>query len=124
VIGLVVQGRTASTTHEAHLAADEAAGACSSPSGTRAASRSTTLRALKIYMRSTIAATHARAVAAGAESTMEPTRPTARRPGLVNDPDGYNIELIQHHDRRGEPGNSPRPQGLQELPRVRGQDGR
>ena len=40
-------------------------------------------------------------IADGCESTMEPTR-LDRWPvtvAFVNDPDGYNIEIIQYHDR-------------------------
>ena len=103
VIGLVVQGRTEiDDVHEAHLAADEGGGRLQLAERYQGGQPIDHGFALwKIYMRvDDCVATFAKAVAAGAEPTMEPTR-LDRWPvtvAFVNDPDGYNIELIQHHD--------------------------
>ncbi|MGZ4682132.1 MAG: VOC family protein [Acidimicrobiales bacterium] len=102
VIGLELQGRTEiDDVHEAHLAADEGGGRL------QLAERYGDPQPIdhgfalwKIYMNvDDCAATHDRAVATGHRSTMPPTR-LERWPvtvAFVDDPDGYNIEIIQHH---------------------------
>ncbi len=103
IIGLKVQGRTEiDDVHEAHLAADEGGGRLQLAErhhGGQAIDHGFAL--WKFYMRvDDCVATHARAVAAGYRSTMEPER-LERWPvtvAFVDDPDGYNIELIQYHD--------------------------
>jgi len=104
VIGLELQGRTEiDDVHEAHLAADEGGGRLQLAERYNGGQPIDHGFALwKIYMRvDDCEATHAKAVAAGATSTMEPTR-LDRWPvtaAFVLDPDGYSIELIQYHDR-------------------------
>jgi len=104
VMGLVLQGRTEiDDVHEAHLAADEGGGRIQLAERYQDGQPVDHGFALwKFYMRvDDCAATHALAVEDGCESTMEPTR-LDRWPvtvAFVNDPDGYNIELIQYHDR-------------------------
>ena len=104
VIGLKLQGRTEiDDVHEAHLAADEGGGRLQLAERYNGGQPIDHGFALwKIYMRvDDCEATHAKAVAAGATSTMEPTR-LDRWPvtaAFVLDPDGYSIELIQYHDR-------------------------
>jgi lactoylglutathione lyase len=105
LIGLKLQGRTEiEGVHEAHLAADEGGGRL------QLAERHDEPQPIdhgfalwKTYMKvDDCAATHDAVVAAGFESTMEPTR-LDRWPvtvAFVNDPDGYSIELIQYHDGR------------------------
>lgn len=104
VIGLKLQGRTEiDDVHEAHLAADEGSGRL------QLAERYQDGRPIdhgfalwKIYMNvDDCAATHARAVEAGCQSTMTPTR-LDRWPvtvAFVSDPDGYSVELVERHDR-------------------------
>ena len=102
VIGLKLQGRTEiDDVHEAHLAADEGGGRLQLAERYNGGGPIDHGFALwKIYMNvDDCADTYARAVAAGAESTMEPTR-LDRWPvtvAFVNDLDGYNIEIIQYH---------------------------
>jgi lactoylglutathione lyase len=104
VIGLKLQGRTEiDDVHEAHLAADEGGGRLQLAEryqGGRPIDHGFAL--WKIYMNvDDCAATHARAVEAGYESTMTPTR-LDRWPvtvAFVNDPDGYSVELVERHDR-------------------------
>jgi lactoylglutathione lyase len=104
VIGLKLQGRTEiDDVHEAHLAADEGGGRLQLAEryqGGRPIDHGFAL--WKIYMNvDDCAATHARAVEAGHESTMTPTR-LDRWPvtvAFVNDPDGYSVELVERHDR-------------------------
>jgi lactoylglutathione lyase len=104
VIGLKVQGRTEiDDVHEAHLAADEGGGRLQLAERHQVGQAIDHGNALwKFYLRvDDCAATHAKAVAAGHESTMEPRR-LERWPvtvAFINDPDGYNIELIEYHDR-------------------------
>ena len=104
VMGLVLQGRTEiDDVHEAHLAADEGGGRIQLAERYQDGQPIDHGFALwKFYMRvDDCEATHALAVADGCESTMEPTR-LDRWPvtvAFVNDPDGYNIEIIQYHDR-------------------------
>jgi lactoylglutathione lyase len=104
VIGLKVQGRTEiDDVHEAHLAADEGGGRLQLAERYRSGRPVDHGFALwKIYMNvDDCAATHARAVEAGYESTMTPTR-LDRWPvtvAFVNDPDGYSVELVERHDR-------------------------
>jgi lactoylglutathione lyase len=103
IIGLTLQGRTEiDDVHEAHLAADEGGGRLQLAERYNGAQPIDHGFALwKIYMRvDDCATTHAKAVEAGHESTMAPTR-LERWPvtvAFVNDPDGYSIELIQYHD--------------------------
>lgn len=103
IIGLELQGRTEiDDVHEAHLAADAGGGRLQLAERYRGGQPIDHGFALwKIYMRvDDCTATHARAVAAGYESTMAPTR-LDRWPvtvAFINDPDGYSIELIQYHD--------------------------
>ena len=89
--------------HEAHLAADVGGGRLQLAEryqGGRPIDHGFAL--WKIYMNvEDCAATHARAVEAGYESTMTPTR-LDRWPvtvAFVNDPDGYSVELVERHDR-------------------------
>jgi lactoylglutathione lyase len=104
VIGLKLQGRTEiDDVHEAHLAADEGGGRLQLAEryqGGRPIDHGFAL--WKIYMNvDDCAATHARAVEAGYEWTMTPTR-LDRWPvtvAFVNDPDGYSVELVERHDR-------------------------
>jgi lactoylglutathione lyase len=104
VIGLKLQGRTEiDDVHEAHLAADEGGGRLQLAEryqGGRPIDHGFAL--WKIYMNvDDCAATHARAVEAGYESTMTPTR-LDRWPvtvAFVNDPDGYSVELVERHAR-------------------------
>lgn len=104
VIGLKLQGRTEiDDVHEAHLAADEGGGRLQLAEryeGGRPIDHGFAL--WKIYMNvDDCAATHARAVEAGCVSTMAPTR-LDRWPvtvAFVDDPDGYNVEIIERHDR-------------------------
>mgnify|MGYP006319084757 CR=1 FL=1 len=110
VIGLKLQGRTEiDDVHEAHLAADVAPGNRILLADGQLAERYQGGRPIdhgfalwKIYMNvEDCAATHARAVEAGYESTMTPTR-LDRWPvtvAFVNDPDGYSVELVERHDR-------------------------
>ena len=104
VMGLVLQGRTEiDDVHEAHLAADDGGGRLQLAERYQDGQPVDHGFALwKFYLRvDDCAATHAAAVADGCESTMEPTR-LERWPvtvAFVNDPDGYNIEIIQYHDR-------------------------
>jgi lactoylglutathione lyase len=104
VIGLKLQGRTEiDDVHEAHLAADEGGGRLQLAERYRGGRPIDHGFALwKIYMNvDDCAAAHARAVEAGCESTMTPTR-LDRWPvtvAFVNDPDGYSVELVEHHDR-------------------------
>jgi lactoylglutathione lyase len=103
IIGLELQGRTEiDDVHEAHLAAAEGGGRLQLAEryqGGQAIDHGFAL--WKIYMRvDDCVATHAKAVEAGHESTMAPMR-LERWPvtvAFIDDPDGYNIELIQHHD--------------------------
>ena len=103
IIGLKLQGRTEiDDVHEAHLAADEGGGRLQLAQRDEGGQPIDHGFALwKIYMRvDSCEATHAKAVAAGHESTMQPTR-LDRWPvtvAFVNDPDGYSIEVIQYHD--------------------------
>jgi lactoylglutathione lyase len=105
IIGLKLQGRTEiDDVHEAHLAADEGGGRlqlAERHNGGQPIDHGFAL--WKTYMRvDDCEATHQRAVDAGFESTMTPTR-LDRWPvtvAFVNDPDGYNIELIEYHDGR------------------------
>jgi lactoylglutathione lyase len=102
VIGLKVQGRTEiDDVHEAHLAADEGGGRLQLAERYNGGQPIDHGFALwKIYFNvDDCAATHDKAVAAGYESTMPPTR-LDRWPvtvAFVNDPDGYNVELVQRH---------------------------
>lgn len=104
IIGLKLQGRTEiDDVHEAHLAADEGGGRLQLAeryNGGKPIDHGFAL--WKTYMRvDDCEATHQKAVDAGFESTMPPTR-LDRWPvtvAFINDPDGYNIELIQYHDR-------------------------
>jgi lactoylglutathione lyase len=104
VIGLKLQGRTEiDDVHEAHLAADEGGGRLQLAERYRGGRPIDHGFALwKIYMNvDDCAAAHARAVEAGCESTMTPTR-LDRWPvtvAFVNDPDGYSVELVERHDR-------------------------
>lgn len=103
IIGLKLQGRTEiDDVHEAHLAADEGGGRIQLAeryNGGRPIDHGVAL--WKFYMRvDDCVATHDKAVEDGSESTMAPAR-LERWPvtvAFVNDPDGYNIELIQYHD--------------------------
>jgi lactoylglutathione lyase len=102
IIGLELQGRTEiDDVHEAHLAADEGGGRLQLAERYRNGQPIDHGFALwKIYMNvDDCAATHARVVEAGHESTMEPTR-LERWPvtvAFVDDPDGYTVELVQYH---------------------------
>jgi lactoylglutathione lyase len=101
-IGLRLQGRTEiDDVHEAHLAADDGGGRLQLAERYRGGRPIDHGFALwKIYMNvDDCAATHAEAVEAGATSTMEPTRLERWQVtvAFVDDPDGYNIELIQYH---------------------------
>ncbi len=104
IIGLKLQGRTEiDDVHEAHLAADEGGGRLQLAERYNGGQPIDHGFALwKTYMRvDDCEATHQKAVDAGHESTMAPTR-LDRWPvtvAFINDPDGYNIELIQYHDR-------------------------
>jgi lactoylglutathione lyase len=104
VIGLKLQGRTEiDDVHEAHLAADEGGGRLQLAERYRGGRPIDHGFALwKIYMNvDDCAAAHARAVEAGCESTMTPTR-LDRWPvtvAFVNDPDGYSVELVERHVR-------------------------
>jgi lactoylglutathione lyase len=104
VIGLKLQGRTEiDDVHEAHLAADEGGGRLQLAERYRGGRPIDHGFALwKIYMNvDDCAAAHARAVEAGCESTMTPTR-LDRWPvtvAFVNDPDGYSVELVERHGR-------------------------
>ena len=103
-MGLVLQGRTEiDDVHEAHLAADEGGGRLQLAERYNDGQPIDHGFALwKFYLRvDDCEAIHAKAVADGCVSTMEPTR-LDRWPvtvAFVDDPDGYNIELIQYHDR-------------------------
>jgi len=103
IIGLKLQGRTEiDDVHEAHLAADDGGGRLQLAERYNGAHPIDHGFALwKFYLRvDDCEATHDNAVDAGFESTMAPTR-LDRWPvtvAFVNDPDGYNIELIQYHD--------------------------
>lgn len=102
IIGLKEQGRTEIPgVNEVHLAADEGGGRL------QLAHRHDEPQPIdhgfalwKIYMNvDDCVATHKKAVDAGYTSTMEPER-LERWPvtvGFVNDPDGYSVEIIQHH---------------------------
>ena len=102
-IGLKIQGRTEiPDVHEIVLAADQGGGRLQLAEryeGRQAVDHGFAL--WKIYMNvDDCEATHARAVEAGAVSTMAPKR-LDRWPvtvAFVNDPDGYNVELVQRHD--------------------------
>jgi lactoylglutathione lyase len=102
VIGLKVQGRTEiDDVHETHLAADEGGGRLQLAERYNGGQPIDHGFALwKIYFNvDDCEATHDKAVAAGYESTMPPTR-LDRWPvtvAFVNDPDGYNVELVQRH---------------------------
>jgi lactoylglutathione lyase len=104
IIGLNLQGRTEiDDVHEAHLAADEGGGRLQLAERYQGGSSIDHGFALwKIYMNvDDCAVTHARAVEAGCESTMPPTR-LDRWPvtvAFVNDPDGYSVELVERHER-------------------------
>lgn len=104
LIGLKLQGRTEiDDVHEAHLAADEGGGRLQLAERHRGGHPIDHGFALwKTYMNvDDCAATHARVVEAGYESTMAPTR-LDRWPvtvAFVKDPDGYTVELLQRHDR-------------------------
>lgn len=105
VIGLELQGRTEiEHVHEAHLAGSDGGGRLQLAEryeGGRPIDHGFAL--WKIYMRvDDCAETHRRAMEAGYESTMEPTR-MDRWPvtiAFVNDPDGYSVELVEYHDGR------------------------
>jgi lactoylglutathione lyase len=105
IIGLKLQGRTEiDDVHEAHLAADEGGGRLQLAERYNGGQPIDHGFALwKIYMRvDDCAATHDKAVAAGYDSTMAPQQ-LERWPvtvAFINDPDGYNIELIQFLDGR------------------------
>lgn len=105
IIGLKVQTRTEiEDVHEAVLAADEGGGRLQLAERYRDGQPIDHGFALwKIYMNvDDCAATHAKAVEAGWTSTMEPQR-LERWPvtvAFIEDPDGYSIELIQHHGER------------------------
>jgi lactoylglutathione lyase len=102
VIGLTVQGRTEiDDVHEAHLAAEEGGGRLQLAERYNGGQPIDHGFALwKIYFNvDDCVATHDKAVEAGYESTMSPTR-LDRWPvtvAFVNDPDGYNVELVQRH---------------------------
>jgi lactoylglutathione lyase len=103
VVGLKLQGRTEiDDVHEAHLAADEGGGRLQLAEryqGGRPIDHGFAL--WKIYMNvDDCADTYTRAVEAGCEATMPPTR-LERWPvtvAFVNDPDGYSVELIERHE--------------------------
>ena len=103
VVGLELQGRTEiDDVHEAHLAAAEGGGRLQLAERYEGGQPIDHGFALwKIYMNvDDCAATHDRAVEAGATSTMAPQR-LDRWPvtvAFVDDPDGYSIELLQRHD--------------------------
>jgi lactoylglutathione lyase len=103
IIGLKVQSRTEiDDVHEIVLAADEGGGRLQLAeryNGGQPVDHGFAL--WKIYMNVDDAmAVHDKAVAAGFTSTMVPER-LERWPvivGFINDPDGYNIELMQRVD--------------------------
>jgi lactoylglutathione lyase len=105
VIGLELQGRTEiEHVHEAHLAGPDGGGRMQLAERYEGGQPIDHGFALwKIYMRvDDCAETHQRAVDAGYESTMEPTR-MERWPvtiAFVDDPDGYSVELVEYHDGR------------------------
>jgi lactoylglutathione lyase len=102
IIGLKVQSRTEiPDVHEIVLAADEGGGRLQLAERYEGGQPIDHGFALwKIYMNvDDCEATYKKAVEAGAVSTMEPQR-LDRWPvtvAFIEDPDGYLIELIQHH---------------------------
>ena len=102
IIGLKVQTRTQIPgVYEAVLAADEGGGRLQLAQHLERTDPIEHGTALwKIYMIvDNCAAVHQRAVGAGFESTMAPER-LERWPvtvAFILDPDGYSIELMQHH---------------------------
>lgn len=109
-IGLKVQSRTEiEDVHEVVLAADQGGGRLQLAERYHGGQPVDHGFALwKIYMNvDDCAATHRRAVEAGGESTMEPQK-LDRWPvivGFVNDPDGYNIELVEYVEGHAPPGS-------------------
>ncbi len=108
VLGLKVQSRTEiEDVHEIVLAADQGGGRLQLAERYNNGGQIDHGFALwKFYVNvDNCAQTHQKAVEFGCESTMEPAR-LDRWPvivGFVNDPDGYNIELIEYVDGASPP---------------------